>query len=34
MEGVRVWKKGHWKPTSVDPGQAAADALENFFNRH
>jgi len=34
VEVVGVWKKGHWKPTAVDPGQAAADALRDFFKRH
>ena len=34
VEVVGVWKKGHWKPTSVDPGQAAADALKDLFKRH
>jgi len=30
---VGVWNKGRWKPTSVNPTQAAADALKNLFNR-
>ena len=34
VDVVGVWKKGHWKPTSVDPSHAAADTLKNFFKRH
>jgi len=26
-----VWSKGHWKPTSENPHDAAADTLKNFF---
>ena len=34
VDVVGVWKKGNWKPTAVDPGQAAADTLKKFFDRH
>jgi pSer/pThr/pTyr-binding forkhead associated (FHA) protein len=34
VDVVGVWKKGQWKPTAVDPSQAAADTLKNFFKRH
>ena len=30
-EVVGVWEKGHWKPTSANPRDAAADALREFF---
>ena len=33
VDVVGVWKKGHWKPTSVNPSQAAADAVKDFFKR-
>ena len=26
-----VWSKGHWKPTTENPRDAAADTLKNFF---
>lgn len=32
-EVVGVWKKGHWKPTSANPRDAAADALKDFFKK-
>jgi len=34
VDVVGVWKKGHWKPTLVNPSQAAADAVKDFFKRH
>ena len=30
-EVVGVWEKGHSKPTSANPGDAAADALKKFL---
>ncbi len=34
VEVVGVWKNGNWKPTSVDPSQAAAETLKDLFRRH
>jgi len=33
VDVVGVWKKGHWKPTSANPSQAAADAVKSLFKR-
>jgi len=30
-EVVGVWENGHWKPTSANPPDAAADALKELF---